>query len=57
MKNYSVEIFVEQLILINFSNHSNYTCVNDAYKEFVTRFLTVINFVALFETVTSTIKK
>ena len=46
MKNYSEDIFVEQLRLIKFPDYSNDTCVNDAYHDFVTQFLSVTNFVA-----------
>lgn len=42
MKTYSNEIFVEQLKSIKFFDC--YTCVNDAHKNFVTKFLSVINF-------------
>ena len=31
MKNYTDEIFVEQVRAIKFPDTSNYTCVNDAY--------------------------
>ena len=37
MKNY--EIFVDKLRSIKFSEYSNYTCVNNAYQDFVTKFL------------------
>ena len=43
MKNYSNEVFVEQLKPIKFPEC--YAYVNDAYKNFVTKFLSVINFV------------
>ena len=46
MKNYSDEIFVEQLRTIKFLDYSNYTCVNDVYQDFLTKFLSVIHFVA-----------
>ena len=45
MKNYSDEFFLEQLRPIKFPHYSNYTCVNNAYQEFVRKFLSVINFV------------
>ena len=50
MKNYSEGIFAEQLRTIKFLDYSNYTCVNNAYKDFVTKFLSVINFVAPIRT-------
>ena len=50
MKNYLDEIFVEKLRAIKFPDYSNYTCVNDAYQDFITKFLSVINFVASIRT-------
>ena len=35
MKNYSDKTFVEQLRAIRFPYYTNYTCVNDAYQDFV----------------------
>ena len=46
MKNCSDEIFVKQVRAIKFLDYSNYTCVTDAYQEFVTKFLSVLDFVA-----------
>ena len=50
MKNCSYEIFAEQLRAIRFTDYSNYTCVNDAYQDFVKKFLYVIDFVAPIRT-------
>ena len=50
MKNHSDEIFVEQLRSIKFPDYSNYTCVNNAYPDFVTTFLSAIDFVAPIKT-------
>ena len=50
IKNSSDEIFVEQLRARKFPDYSNYTCVNNAYLDFVTKFLSVINFVAPIKT-------
>ena len=50
MKNHSDEIFVEQLRLIKFPDYSNYTCVNNAYPDFVTTFLSAIDFAAPIKT-------
>ena len=50
MKNYSHEIFVKQLRLIKFPDYSSYTFVNDVYQDFVTKFLSVIDFVAPIRT-------
>ena len=38
---------MEQLRSIKFPDYSNYTCVNDAYQDFATNFLLVIDFLAL----------
>ena len=46
MKNYLDEIFVEQSRAIKFPVYSNQTCVNDPYQDFVTKFFSVIGFVA-----------
>ena len=48
--NFSDKIFVEQLRATKFPDYSNYTCVNDAYQDFVTKFLSVISFVTPIET-------
>ena len=41
---------MEQLRTIKFPGYSNYICVNDAYQDFVTKFLSVIDFVVLIGT-------
>ena len=43
MKNYLDEVFVDKLRSIYFFDYSNHTCVNDAYKDFVTKFLSAID--------------
>ena len=50
MKNYSNQTFMEQLRAIKFPDYSNYECVNDAYQDFVTKFLSVTDFVAPIRT-------
>ena len=50
MKNYSDKIFVEQLWATKFPDYSIYTCVNNAYQDFVTKFLSVTSFVAPIRT-------
>ena len=50
MKNCSYEIFVEQLRATKLTDYSNYTCVNDAYQDILTKFLYVIDFVAPIRT-------
>ena len=50
MKSYLDETFVEKLRAIKFPDYSNHTCVNDAYQDFVTKFLSVIDFVAPIRT-------
>ena len=44
VKNYSDKFFKEQLRAITFLDYSNYTCVNDTYQDFVTKFLSVTDF-------------
>ena len=46
MKNYSDEIFVEQLKSIKFPEYSIFAFMNDAYRDLDTKFLSVIDFVA-----------
>ena len=46
MKNYSDRIFAEQLRVIKLPDYSNYNSVKGAYQDFVTNFLSVIDFVA-----------
>ena len=50
IKKYSDETFVEQLRAIRFPDRSNFTCVNDAHQDFVTNFVSEINFVAPIRT-------
>ena len=42
--------FLEQLRSIKFPDYSNFTCVNDAYQDFVTKSLSVIDFIAPIRT-------
>ena len=37
---------MEQLGAAKYPHYSNYTCLNHAYQDFATMFLSVINFVA-----------
>ena len=50
MKNYSDEIFVQNLRSISFPDYSNHTCVNDVSQEFVTKFLSAIGSVSAIRT-------
>ena len=43
MKNYSDETFVDKLRSIKFPDYSNHTCVNHAYQDFVTKFLSAVD--------------
>ena len=45
LKRYSAEKFLEILREIVFSNYLTYTCVNDAYSDFIYRFSEAINFI------------
>ena len=46
MKNYSDEIFLDKLRSIKFPDYSNYTCVNHAYQDFITKFLSAVDSVS-----------
>ena len=46
MKRYSVKKFLEILREIVFPNYLTYTCVKDAYSDFIYRFVGAINFIA-----------
>ena len=46
LKIYSAEKFLEILREIVFPNYLTYTCVNDAYSDFIYRFVETINFIA-----------
>ena len=46
LKRYSAEKFLEVLREIVFPNFLTYTCVNDAYSDFIYRFVEGINFIA-----------
>ena len=50
MKNYSDKKFVEQLRVIKLPDYSNCNSVKGAYQDFVTKFLSVIDFVAPIRT-------
>ena len=52
IKSYSDEIFADKLKSIKFTDYSNHTCVNDAYQDFVTRFLSAIDSVSPIRTLT-----
>ena len=52
MNNYSNEIFDEKLRSIKFPDYSNHTSVNDAYEDFIIRFLSAVNSVPLIRTLT-----
>ena len=47
LKRYSAGKFLEILREIVFPNYLTYTCVNDAYSDFIYRFVEAINFIAL----------
>ena len=46
MKNYSDEIFVDKLRSIKFPDYSSHTCVNHAYQDFITKFLSAVDSVS-----------
>ena len=43
MKNYTAENFIELLNKIDFSNYQTFSCVNKAYLDFITKFITAID--------------
>ena len=50
MKNYSDEIFVDKLRSMKFPDDSNHTCVNHAYQDFITKFLSAVDSVSPIRT-------
>ena len=46
LKRYSAEKFLEILREIVFPNYLTYTCANDAYSDFICRFVEAIDFIA-----------
>ena len=46
IKNYSDETFVDKLRSIKFPDYSNHSCVNHAYQDFVTKFLSAVGSVS-----------
>ena len=46
MKNYSDKIFVDKLRSIKCPDYSNHTCVNHAYQDFITKFLSAVDSVS-----------
>ena len=50
MKNYSDEIFLDKLRSIKFPDYSNHTCVNHAHQDFITKFLSAVDFVSPIRT-------
>ena len=46
MKNYSDELFLEQLRSIKFPDNPNRIYLNKSYQDFVTKILSTIDFVA-----------
>ena len=51
MKKYSVDIFEQKLNAADFPDTSNYTCVNAAYNDFISIFLSVIDSIAPLKSV------
>ena len=41
-----IKIFVDKLRLIKFPDYSNHACVNNAYQDFVAKFLSAAKFVS-----------
>ena len=43
MKNYSKELFLEQLSKLAFPDDSTFQCVNTAYSDFISKLMTIID--------------
>ena len=46
MKNYSKELFLEELSKLAFPDYSTFQCVNTAYSDFISKLMTVIDKIA-----------
>ena len=46
MKNYTAELFLEELSKITFPDYSTFQCVNNAYSDFVDKLMSVIDKIA-----------
>ena len=46
MKNYSAELFLEELSKVTFPDYSTFQCVNNAYSDFVDKLMSVIDKIA-----------
>ena len=46
LKHYTVNVFVEELQKINFSNYERFSCVDVAYTDFLNKLMKVVNEIA-----------
>ena len=46
MRNYTNESFLEKLGDVEFPDYSNFDCVNEAYNNFITKLMNVIDKIA-----------
>ena len=46
LKHYTVNVFVEELQKVNFSNYERFSCIDAAYADFLNKFTKVVNEIA-----------
>ena len=43
LKHYTVNVFVEELQKVNFSNYEQFSCIDAAYTDFLNKLMKVVN--------------
>ena len=46
LKHYTVDLFEQELLIVNFPNDQNYNEINEAYNDFIQKIMGVIDKVA-----------
>ena len=46
LKHYTVNVFVEKLQKVNFSNYERFSCIDAAYTDFLNKLMKVVNEIA-----------
>ena len=46
LKHYTVNVFVEKLQKVNFSNYEHFSCIDAAYTDFLNKLMKVVNEIA-----------
>ena len=46
LKHYTVNVFVEKLQKVNFSNYERFSCIDPAYTDFLNKLIKVVNEIA-----------